>query len=135
MLTVKSKYALAAVLEIASQDNAEPVQVKELSEACDIPRKYLELILSELKKEGLLHSVRGASGGYLLAKQANEISVLEIISTLEHDFLLSSNYNGAQVLSLFWKDIDTHLANELSVTIKDLLEKEKQLNGCLQFSI
>lgn len=87
MLTSKAKYALRAMTElaaIASTGNWKtPVFIAELSERQDIPRRFLENILLELRKHGLVVSHRGKQGGYALARPPTEISFADIIRAID----------------------------------------------------
>ena len=79
MLTVKAKYALRAMLDLANAETGRPVFIADIARRQDIPRRFLENILIELKKSGLVVSHRGKHGGYALARPAAEISFAEII--------------------------------------------------------
>jgi Rrf2 family protein len=83
VLTKKSKYGLKAVLYLAAQVGRGPISVAEVAERERIPRKFLEAILLDLKRHGLLHSRKGKGGGYCLMKQPNEITIGQIIRTLD----------------------------------------------------
>lgn len=79
MLTVKAKYALRAMLDLAAAPSSRPVFIADIARRQDIPRRFLENILIELKKSGLVVSHRGKHGGYALARSAEDISFAEII--------------------------------------------------------
>ena len=64
MLSQKAKYALHALLYLADRPAGEPTQIAEIAESQHMPRKFLELILLELKRHGLVRSTRGNPGGY-----------------------------------------------------------------------
>src|SRR5258708_6773777 len=66
MISQKSRYALRALLYLAARSDPAPVQISEIAEAENIPRKFLEQILLELKKTGIVRSLRGRTGGYAL---------------------------------------------------------------------
>lgn len=83
MLTQKAKYGLKALLMLAQQEPGEFTLVAEIAERQKLPRKYLELILLELRKHGLLHSQRGKKGGFRLAKPADQITFGQIIRVLD----------------------------------------------------
>ena len=83
MLTKKSKYGLKAMLMLAEQTGHGPVLVADLAERQRLPKKFLEAILLELKRHGLLHSKKGRGGGYLLSHAPDEITVGQIIRVLE----------------------------------------------------
>ncbi|PKQ19224.1 MAG: Rrf2 family transcriptional regulator [Actinobacteria bacterium HGW-Actinobacteria-6] len=81
-LTARSEYGLLALVEIASGGDS-PRSVRDLSERWELPAKFLEQLLAALKRAGILHSIRGAHGGYVLARPASQISALEIVEALE----------------------------------------------------
>ena len=82
-ISVKSEYALHAVLDLALQPAGEPVKIAEVARRQKIPQKFLELILANLKQGGFVESRRGAEGGYRLARPANEITVGEVLRFVE----------------------------------------------------
>lgn len=81
-VTSKSRYAVVAMAELARSDS-RPVPIKELAERRDIPEQFLEQLFSTLRRAGLLTSHRGMRGGYTLARDPEEITVLEIVQTLD----------------------------------------------------
>ena len=83
MLSKKTKYALRALLMLAEQGDGEMIQVSDIAQRQKAPKKFLELILLELKKHGLLYSQRGKNGGYVLAKPASEIYFGQIIRIMD----------------------------------------------------
>lgn len=89
MLSQKARYALRAMLHLAAQPKDEPQQIADIAESADVPRKFLEQILLDLKRRGLVHSVRGRHGGYQLSRDAKEIDFAEIIRVIEGPLALS----------------------------------------------
>ena len=83
MLSQKTKYALRALLVLAEEGEGQMVQVADIAERQKVPKKFLELILLELKKHGLLHSQRGKNGGYALGKPASAIFFGQIIRIMD----------------------------------------------------
>jgi Rrf2 family protein len=83
MLSQKAKYALRALLMLAEQPDADMVMIADIAEREKVPRKFLEAILLDLRKRGLLDSRRGKYGGYRLAKPADAISFGEIIRIVD----------------------------------------------------
>jgi len=84
MLTQRSRYALRAMLYLASQPaDTAPVPMNRIAEAANIPRKFLELILADLRDAQFLLSHRGKMGGYVLTRPAELISLGEIIRVIE----------------------------------------------------
>lgn len=83
MLTKKTKYGLKALAYIAKKKCKEPVSISEIAESENISRKYLESILLDLKKSGILSSKKGKMGGYYLLKSPEDIQMASVIRELE----------------------------------------------------
>lgn len=79
MLSRKAKYALKALIALARADGTGPVRIQDLSTAESIPRKFLELILLQLRNAGILQSAKGPGGGYMLARPAERITVGQVV--------------------------------------------------------
>ena len=90
-LSARVDYALRATAELAAAD--APRTVDQLSAAQKIPNKYLESILGELRRGGLLRSQRGPEGGYRLARPAAEISIADVIRSLDGEL---ANVRGSR---------------------------------------
>lgn len=83
MLSRKAKYALTAMLHLARHYQKGPRLISEIAEAESLPKKFLELILLELKNAGYLDSRKGRGGGYVLAMEPVRITVGGIIRTID----------------------------------------------------
>ena len=83
MLTRKAKYALKAMFVLAQKETSDPVFISDLAKQSGVPKKFLELILLELRNAGLLESKRGKSGGYLLGLPAKDIMVGQVIRAVD----------------------------------------------------
>jgi Rrf2 family protein len=83
MLSQKTRYALRALLHLAESEPGQSVQAGEIAKQQQVPRKYLELILLDLKKAGFITSRRGPGGGYVLAKAAADISFADVLRATE----------------------------------------------------
>lgn len=83
MLTRKTKYGLKALIYIAKQDRSKPVLISEIAEHENISKKFLETILLDLKKNGVLGSKMGKGGGYYLLKDARDIKIASLIRILD----------------------------------------------------
>ena len=84
MLTQRSRYALRAMLFLAGQSSAgTPISMNRIAAEANVPRKFLELILADLREAGLLRSTRGKAGGYRLSRANHLISLGEIIRVIE----------------------------------------------------
>lgn len=82
-LSTKGRYGLRALIDLAQYSGQVPVSITSISARQDISERYLEQLMAMLKKAGLVRSVRGAGGGYVLAKEMGEISVGDILRALE----------------------------------------------------
>jgi len=133
----KTRYGLRAMIEIASFFNEGALSAKSISQYQDIPLQYLEQILNRLKKEGLLKTIRGPRGGYILAKDPSKIRISNIIEVLEGgDGLTESTDSSKRALSeraefhsasKFWEKLDKTIKKELSSTnLKDLCPKSSK---------
>ena len=83
IVSAKGRYALRVMIALAARENSEPVPLKELSAEEEIPHKFLEQIMTELAKAGLIESVRGKNGGYLLARSPKECTAADILRVTE----------------------------------------------------
>lgn len=83
MITMKTKYALKALCHLALASQERPVLIADIAESESIPRKFLELILAELKQHGILQSRKGRGGGYQLAKAPENITVASVLRVLD----------------------------------------------------
>lgn len=79
MISKKTKYAISAVVYLASLEHRNPVLISEISKERKIPQKFLEAILLDLRRAGILSSKKGKGGGYYLLKSAEEINLAEIL--------------------------------------------------------
>ena len=83
MLSQKAKYALRALLMLAEAPADELVLIQDVADRQNVPKKFLELILVELKRHGFAHSQRGRSGGYCLARPADSITFGQVIRAMD----------------------------------------------------
>ena len=82
-VSAKADYAVRAALELAAATDARPLKREQISPAQNIPSKFLETIMLELKHAGIVKSTRGAEGGYALARPAEDISVADVIRAVD----------------------------------------------------
>ncbi|MFN3926800.1 MAG: Rrf2 family transcriptional regulator [Pseudanabaenaceae cyanobacterium] len=134
-LSLKSEYALLALIELANNyDRDHPLQIKQIATLQNIPDRYLEQLLASLKRQGLVRSQRGAKGGYILAREPWQISILEIIRSVEgsNPFLPRQPEGGvvspalAALLEVWYSAQSAAEAILQEYTLKDLCELAKQ---------
>ncbi len=131
-LTTKSEYSLLALIYITRNENKGFIKIEEICSKCDVPKKYMELLLSILRQSRYIKTRRGASGGYKLAKPASKISIAEIIRLMDgalaptesvskyffSSTLLSKEKNVMKV----FKEIRDYVSNKLeSIKLSDLV--------------
>jgi Rrf2 family protein len=124
-ISVKSEYALLAILDLAMQPPGEPVKIADIARRQKIPQKFLELILASLKHGGFVESRRGAEGGYRLAKPAEQITVGEALRYIEEG--KASRRAGPGVFFDLWKRVDAAVADILDqTTFAELVRRWKE---------
>ncbi|MCF8256914.1 MAG: Rrf2 family transcriptional regulator [Flavobacteriales bacterium] len=83
MLSKKAKYAIMALVHLAKRHGEGPVRISEIAEREHIPQKFLEAILLELRKEGMLTSRKGRSGGYALLRTPEDINLAQVMRLID----------------------------------------------------
>ncbi len=136
-ISTKGLYAVRFMVFLAGQGNGlNPVPLKEVAEATGISRKYLEQIASSLAASQLVRSIRGASGGYRLARNAMNISVLDILTVTEGslmpvDYLedgLDSSFNAFHYEVFVWKGLHDLIVGYLDgISLQDIVDRSSQL--------
>ncbi len=134
-LSVKAKYGLAAMVELASLASDTPVQSKILAESQAIPVNYLEQVLLELKRGGLVLSFRGSQGGYRLARPAQDIVVYDVLMCLEGPSQLCTGPTGCGVLMQYWRDVDVNLKKIFGTRLSELAQQKRRMDSHLSYSI
>jgi Rrf2 family protein len=132
-ISAKVDYGLRAMTELAAAP-AGPVKGERIAGAQEIPPKFLENILLELRHAGLIASQRGAEGGYQLARPAHEISIADVIRALEGPIASvrgirpeNASYHGAaSALGDLWIELRTSMRGVLEQTsIGDLVDRSE----------
>jgi Rrf2 family protein len=132
-VSAKTEYACIAVLELAARhDDGEPVRIRDIAETHGIPSRFLVQILLQLKSAGLVASIRGATGGYRLAKEPAELTLHEVMSVVDSQSSTIKSAAGrstatTRVLVHCWKRVAAKERELLAgVTFADLV---RQLQG------
>ena len=127
-ITSKSPYAVSALVELASMGACGPVPIAEIAKARDIPVQFLEQLFATLRRAGLLRSQRGVKGGYLLGRDAGDITVIEVVDLLDGRL-------GADSSGVFSEAAAAARAVLTNTTIADLVEREQRAAGASMFYI
>jgi Rrf2 family protein len=105
-LSVKGEYALLAILDLSMQRPGEPVKIAAIAQRQRIPQKFLELILAGLKQGGFVESRRGADGGYLLARPADQIRVGDVLRYMEGGRQKPQRRRPENPFTSLWNEIE-----------------------------
>jgi Rrf2 family protein len=140
-LSTRGRYGVRAMLELALHSGKGPVPLRDLASRQEISAKYLEQLLIPLKGAGLVKSVRGARGGYLLARDPEHISLYDIVRSLEgplapvecvQDPQYCDRVGGCTV-HLVWGEMGTMLVDFLSgMSLADMVVKQKEKDRICQ---
>ncbi|PHR56028.1 MAG: Rrf2 family transcriptional regulator [Arcobacter sp.] len=134
-LTTKTIYAIAALNELSNLTGKEVLKIKNIASAANVPQNFLEQILLELRKRNILISIKGAHGGYKLAKKLSEIKLRDIIMVLETDAFSDICRTDNPVLKLFWGDIKKGVMDVFDISLSELKTYQQQVNDTLDYSI
>lgn len=138
----KAEYALRAVLILAAASPGQPMQIQDLATRGDVSVKFLEQILLDLKRAGILQSKRGVGGGYMLDRPARTISVGQVIETIDGQLSslsdassAASAFPGAAGLSNCLREIDDHVNHTLCSQTLDVILAMSESSDHLAFDI
>jgi Rrf2 family protein len=138
-LSTKGRYGLSAILDLAVHEEEEAVALSQIADRQDISINYLEQLIAKLKKAGIVHSIRGAQGGYKLARPPENISVGDILRALEGDLSPvdccvinneESNCSGSDscVTKYVWKRISDSINGAVDgIMLSDLVAESKKV--------
>lgn len=129
-ISTRGQYALLIMTALAEQPEGKFISLKLLSHRHNLSVKYLEQILIQLSKAGLVIGVRGSNGGYRLVKKTEEYTTGEILRALEGDLSPVGESHNNVITNIgnddYWKDFETVINNYVdSVTLNTLVEKNK----------
>ncbi len=127
----KLALALEAVCDIAYHGGAEPVQSQDIARRLDLPRRYLEQVMQQMVRAGILKGVRGPKGGYRLARERRRISVADVVLVVRgleaattDDEAMAHSALGTAVMLPFWQELEADVMTRLrALTIEDLCNR------------
>jgi Rrf2 family cysteine metabolism transcriptional repressor len=141
-VSAKAEYACVAMLELAANyKEAQPVRIKTIADAHGIPQRFLVQILLQLKGAGLATSVRGASGGYQLARPPQTITLAEIIATIDSAMPAGStaaardDSPAVQAVRAVWDEIQTEERRRLEECSLAALLRRAEKSNSLSYQI
>lgn len=139
-ISTKGRYGLRAMIDIAQYSEIEPVSISNIAVRQGISEGYLEQLMMKLKKAGLIQSIRGAGGGYILARDVADISVGDVLRALEGSLepvecsANSPNESceaaGSCVTKYVWQKINDSINRTVDeMKMKELVEESKLVKG------
>lgn len=137
-LTTKGRYAVTAIIDIIANGNSnKPVSLAQISERHGISISYLEQIFLSLKKHKIVSAIKGPGGGYIINKDPDKISVVDILNAAGESIKITKCKNGKTctgksvkcVAHSLWEDFEQKIANYLtSITMADIAKKKNFLD-------
>ncbi len=133
-LSTRTRYGIRATLELARNYGKGPLQIKTIARQQDISGKYLEQLMAILKSAGLVTSIRGAKGGYLLARPPNHIKLSDVFNCLEGPVTTVECIENESYCTRVhdcaarqvWTQVQEAITNVLqSITLQDLVDRAK----------
>jgi len=145
-ISTKIRYGARAMVELASHYGEGPIELKEIANKENISLKYLEQVINPLRADGLVKAIRGAKGGYSLAKPPSEICLYDVIEILEGPLNLLECLGDAKacqrisscVTREVWKEVSDAISKIFySVTLEDMVnrKREKEKNNSPMYQI
>jgi Rrf2 family protein len=135
-ITEKSRSAVLALTELGQRGSAGPVPILEVAEARGIPLHFLEQLFAGLRRAGILQSQRGVKGGYSFRKPPSEVTVLEVVETVDGRLAPPGGAAAGEGAESVWAEARAGLAELLSsLTIADMMEREARLQAAPMFHI
>jgi Rrf2 family protein len=136
-VSAKAEYACIAVLELAANfGEAQPVHVKTIAETHGIPQRFLVQILLQLKAAGLVASIRGAAGGYQLARSPEAVCLADVINAIDRSPAPRSALSGlpassaVQAVRAVWHEVQAEERRRLEeITFAELVRRAQQSNA------
>lgn len=135
LISTKGVYGLSAMYELSKHKKESPMQIKEISSNANIPQNYLEQLLSKLRRSFLVKSIRGAKGGYILAREPKDILVKDILIALEDDLKIIDNQTENPVLNIFFDEAKENMKKIFDVNLTKLNDYEEKYNEFLHYNI
>lgn len=141
-VSAKSDYALRALIEIACRDDGAPVSAEEIGRLQEIPHGFLQAILADLRRAGIVMSLRGQNGGWRLARESNDVTVADIIRAVDGPLVSvyglrpeAVTYNeSAVVLQLVWIAVRANLREVFEAVTVEMLSSGELPDNLMQLT-
>jgi len=129
-LTTKGRYAVTAMLDLALNQDQLPISLADIAQRQDISLSYLEQLFSRLRRQALVSSVRGPGGGYVLAKDARDINIAQVITAVDESLDTTAcggtgKCHGDKpcLTHTLWRDLSNSIYGYLSsISLQDVID-------------
>jgi Rrf2 family transcriptional regulator, cysteine metabolism repressor len=145
-ISTKGRYGLRATIDLAVHSDGKPILLRDIASRQGLSRRYLERLFASLKSAGVIRSVRGALGGYMLAKDPHDIKVADILEALEGPFVpvdcvaddsICQQADGCIARDI-WCDVSIHLKTFFDgIALQTLIDRyrSRQNQGAMDYQI
>jgi Rrf2 family transcriptional regulator, cysteine metabolism repressor len=142
-ISCKVEYGVRALLDLALHGQSGPSLSRDTAQRQGVPETYLNQLLIQLRRGGLVTSVRGPRGGHMLARAADEITLLDIMESLEGPLVVvpegisvSASAETDAIVGGLWDDLRASLRDHLSgITLQELVERNQAQAGQFMYEI
>jgi len=134
-ISTKGRYGLRIVLDLVMRQSGSPRLLRDIAESQQLSEKYLSRLMVDLRRAGLVHSIRGAKGGFRIAKKAEEITLLDVVEAMEGPLSIidcvadpdNCDRHDTCVTRDIWGQLNADIrANMSKVTVQDIIKNYQQ---------
>jgi Rrf2 family protein len=134
-ISKRCQYALRALFELGLHDPSQPIKIHDIAGAQNIPPRFLEIILNQLRHAAFVESQRGSEGGYMLARPAEELTVGEVIQYIQGPIFVTADgekragtnqsFYGDHAFEQLWSNVNSAISQVCDrTTLAELIEYE-----------
>lgn len=135
-ISSKAEYGVLALIDLATYRDGGPIKIREIAERQEIPKKYLEQVLLDLKRGGLVGSNRGKNGGYYLSIDPEEVTLMDVLEILEEQTeLVEVDRDRPKFLDEFWHEQSEQIRSVLSVPLSKIIERKEESENEVMYHI
>ena len=137
-ISTKGRYGLRILLDLALNDSEKPRMIRDISESQHISEKYISRLIIELRKAGMVKSIRGSKGGYRISREPKEITLLDVVEVMEGPVSIvdcvSARDCCPRIASCVTREIWTELNNQIrealqKITLQEIIDRYRAKSG------
>lgn len=146
-VSTKGRYGLRILLDLALHESSKPRMIKDIAESQQISEKYISRLIIELRRAGMVKSIRGSKGGYKIARQPQHLTVLDVVEVMEGPISIVDCVSAPQSCARLdacatrdiWNKLNSDIRSCLSkITLQDIIDSYRRKNpegGFLDYCI